>query len=205
MRKRGANYWLWSDCQLQSTKRQLEADGDIHIEVRARSSRQSVTQLFVGVYQGNGLPLAEEYYPHCPDESVPQVLEWGARRGYFLIQSLQRPSKVWPLSQRQGSNANASATDLLAHGTWSRLNFLSEIQAAQARCQRASREMLAIMKKAKVTEEEWAKCREELDAAINHRAFVIRNNGRSTYADPAGAVPARPCAAEVVSERSVHM
>jgi hypothetical protein len=191
MRKRGAKYWLWSDCQLQSTTRRLEAHGDIHIEIRARSSRQSVTQLFVGVYQANGLPLAEEYYAHCPDESVSQALEWGERRGYFLIESLQneRPTKVWPLSERHA--ANDSTNVYLARSTWSRLTFLSEIQAAQARYQRACREMVTLMKKAKVTQEDWRRCSDELDAAIHHRAAVLRINGRSTYEDYVAAEPTR--------------
>ena len=93
MKKRGAKFWLWSDCQLQSTLRRVTADCGIQIELQARSSRKSIIQLFVGVYDGRGLPLVEEYYAHCPEESVTQALEWGQKRAHFLTECKQQAAK----------------------------------------------------------------------------------------------------------------
>ena len=183
MRKRGAKYWLWSDCQLQSTVRRLTADCGIQIELHSRSSRQFITQLFVGVYDGSGYPLVEEYYAHCPDESVTDALDWGQKRGCFLIESVKNKSRnrICPISGRHASNDAPARSH--ADKAWSRAAFMNQAQAAQTRYQKACREMVAIMKKTKVAKEDWEKCRTELNAAIDERTAVLRVNGRSAYGD----------------------
>jgi hypothetical protein len=88
-------------------------EGGFQIELFARHSRQAITQIFVGIYEANGLPLAEEYYAHCPDESIAQALEWGEKRGCFLIERArnQRPIRIWPRTMNHPSDNAARSLD----------------------------------------------------------------------------------------------
>jgi hypothetical protein len=176
MTKRGEKYWLWSDCLLQSTTRKTVTDGGAQIEVSARTSRRAVTQLFVGAYQANGLALAEEYYADCPDESVEQALDWGEKRGRFLIESrgAHRAARAWP--KRTSRGRTGLALPAIDVRDWSRTAFLAQINAAQARYKTACRKMVEIMKRSDVPKEEWEACRVELNAAIDERASALRIN-----------------------------
>ncbi|OQR36773.1 hypothetical protein BWR59_03655 [Pseudomonas sp. Bc-h] len=200
MKKRGTKFWLWSDCQLQSTLRRVTADCGIQIELQARSSRKSIIQLFVGVYDGRGLPLVEEYYAHCPEESVTQALEWGQKRAHFLTESISNKprSRIWPISLRDASNDALARSQI--ETTWSRAAFMNQAQAAQARYQKACRAMVDIMKKTKVAKEDWEKCRVELNAAIDQRAAVLRLNGLSMYLGSEAGPLSEPSACAICSD-----
>lgn len=176
MTKRGEKYWLWSDCLLQSTTRKTFTEGGAQIEVSARTSRRAVTQLFVGAYQANGLALAEEYYADCPDESVEQALDWGEKRGRFLIESrgTHRAARAWP--KRTSRSRTGLALPAVDARDWSRTAFLAQINAAQARYKTACRNMVEVMKRSGVPKEEWEACRMELNAAIDQRANALRIN-----------------------------
>ena len=42
------------------------------------------TQLFLGIYAGNGRALLEEYYPARPGETMTRALVWGVERARAL-------------------------------------------------------------------------------------------------------------------------
>jgi len=45
-----------------------------------RLSRLGATQLFLGLYAGDGRALVEEYYPARPGETMTRAMVWGVDR-----------------------------------------------------------------------------------------------------------------------------
>ncbi len=173
MQRRGAKYWLWADLQLEANERlETELDGTI-IDVRARISRTSVTQLFVGVYKRSGTMVAEEYYPQCADLTVEQAIDWGRVRGRFLIES------VCFFSSPHKLNAAVCQHDLTetcstSVGGAGRHQFLHAADDAR-RCYRsAQNRMTRMMRAADVAGPEWEQCRADLQNALDRVALLAR-------------------------------
>lgn len=51
-----------------------------HWTMQVRLSRLGATQLFLGLYAGDGRALLEEYYPALPGETMTRALVWGVDR-----------------------------------------------------------------------------------------------------------------------------
>lgn len=80
MMRRGSRYWLWADCELHCRSHdEVLSDGSI-IDVQARVSRKGRTQLFIGVYNGEGLPVFEEAHDELPNDTMTTALAWGVGR-----------------------------------------------------------------------------------------------------------------------------
>mgnify|MGYP006193155579 FL=1 len=80
MRVREETYWQWADAQLHSRSHDEALSDGTTLDVQVRLSRLGATQLFLGVYAGNGRALLEEYYPTRPGETMTRALVWGVDR-----------------------------------------------------------------------------------------------------------------------------
>jgi hypothetical protein len=75
--RRGSTYWLWADCELHCRSyEEVVSDGTI-IDVQTRISRKGRTQLFIGVYDKQGVPLFEEAHDSLPNDTMTTALAWG--------------------------------------------------------------------------------------------------------------------------------
>lgn len=80
MMRRGSRYWLWADCELHCRSHdEVLSDGTV-IDVQTRVSRKGRTQLFLGVYSKDGLPLFEEAHDELPNDTMTTALAWGVGR-----------------------------------------------------------------------------------------------------------------------------
>ncbi|UVJ41932.1 hypothetical protein NVV94_14615 [Pseudomonas sp. LS1212] len=84
MRHRGSQYWAWSDCQLPSRLHDEALSDGTQLNVQVRVSRHGVTQLFIGLYEGGGTMMFEEYYDSLLDETISHALVWGVNRARAL-------------------------------------------------------------------------------------------------------------------------
>lgn len=84
MRVREQTYREWADARLHSRCHdEVLSDGTI-LDIQVRLSRLGATQLFLGLYAGNGKALVEEYYPTRPGETMTRALVWGVERARAL-------------------------------------------------------------------------------------------------------------------------
>lgn len=178
MQRRGAQFWFWADCQLAATERvhRLE-DGSI-VDVQARTSRRSTTQLFVGVYKHCGRMLAEEFYHCCADETVDQAVAWGQGRARLIFDSLQ------PFTAPHKVKASPSKPhDVQAHqakdGDPRRERFLAATRDARHDYDLAKARLMQMMRSGHCTFEDWAKCQSDFNSAIDRWVSLSR-----TYGDP---------------------
>lgn len=79
MRRQGI-FWQWADCLLISQNRTVQTAEGFQLDVRVRTSRQGIVQVFVGVYLCTGAMIAEEYYPDHPGHGLGLALVWGEAR-----------------------------------------------------------------------------------------------------------------------------
>jgi hypothetical protein len=84
MRVREETYWQWADAQLHSRSHDEALSDGTTLDVQVRLSRLGATQLFLGIYAGNGRALLEEYYPARPGETMTRALVWGVERARAL-------------------------------------------------------------------------------------------------------------------------
>ncbi|HDS1818861.1 TPA: hypothetical protein QEM96_005358 [Pseudomonas putida] len=99
MRVREETYWQWADAQLHSRSHDEALSDGTTLDVQVRLSRLGATQLFLGVYAGNGRALLEEYYPTRPGETMTRALVWGVERaralatGALPLPAMSRPRR----------------------------------------------------------------------------------------------------------------
>jgi len=80
MRVREETYWHWADAQLHSRSHDEALSDGTTLDVQVRLSRLGATQLFLGLYAGDGRALVEEYYPARPGETMTRAMVWGVDR-----------------------------------------------------------------------------------------------------------------------------
>jgi hypothetical protein len=61
----------------------------MQVEVRARMSHEGVTQVFIGIYDGHGVMLCEEFHDRDRDEPCCAVLKWGTQRARDILAETQ--------------------------------------------------------------------------------------------------------------------
>jgi hypothetical protein len=181
MHRRGEQYWRWSDCQLECvTRRAMSIDGT-QIEIRGRTSRESITQLFVGIYRPNGLALAEEFYPHCAEESLLDALDWGLQRGHYLVDSTHTFTAPHRLVIKTEARAPVSVTP--ASEEAARATFLLNARLAREAYDAANRKVMEMMKKGDVLGAQWDECRAQLNRAIDSWSLLPRTYVSSPSGD----------------------
>ncbi|MNJ28911.1 hypothetical protein D3C77_234660 [compost metagenome] len=80
MRNRGDKFWLWADATLSHRYHDEELADGTRIDVQVRLSRTGETQLFIGVYNSNGVLIVEEIYDSLPGETLTRAQAWGLNR-----------------------------------------------------------------------------------------------------------------------------
>lgn len=80
MRHRGSCFRSWSNNLLPTTLHTEELDDGMQIEIQARLSRTGGTQLFIGVYDVDGIRICEEAYQALPGQNVSRALVMGTQR-----------------------------------------------------------------------------------------------------------------------------
>ena len=99
MRVREETYWQWADAQLHSRCHDEALSDGTTLDVQVLLSRLGATQLFLGLYAGDGRALLEEYYPARPGETMTRALVWGVDRARAMATgALPLPE---PRSQRR--------------------------------------------------------------------------------------------------------
>jgi hypothetical protein len=79
MRRQGI-FWEWADCMLISQNRTVQTAEGLQLDVRIRTSRQGIVQVFIGVYLSTGEMIVEEYYPNHLDHDQGLALVWREER-----------------------------------------------------------------------------------------------------------------------------
>lgn len=91
MRTRGQTYLNWVDAQLHCRTHTEVLDSGLTVDVQVRLSRVGATQLFIGLYGQNGLPIHEEAYQARPGQSMTTALLWGVSRARDVAASQAFP------------------------------------------------------------------------------------------------------------------
>ncbi len=93
MKKRGSAFSEWFDNTLHHRSHdELMRDGTC-IDVQVRLARRSVTQLFIGVYRGDGVAIFEEFYESLPTETMTKALVWGTDRARAFAVTVKLPDQ----------------------------------------------------------------------------------------------------------------
>ena len=61
MRRRGAQFWLWTNTRLPLHTHEEVLSNGVQVEVQARISVEGVTQVFMGIYADDGWAICEEF------------------------------------------------------------------------------------------------------------------------------------------------
>lgn len=100
MRNRGSTYWEWAnpDIHFRNFDERLSCGSLINVQVRL--SKESVTQVFVGVYDAKGNMLLENYYPDCRGQTLTIAMAWALQQAHDWIDNKGslRPPPVSPIS-----------------------------------------------------------------------------------------------------------
>ena len=104
MRMRGPSYYQWADSQLPNFSHVEEYGADAHIDVVVRSSRQGITQLFLGIYNSFGMTMVEEYFDALPDLNTTQAMHWGIARAKAFVDGAATRKVVLLSTVRNGGH-----------------------------------------------------------------------------------------------------
>lgn len=80
MRVRGDVFWEWADPTIHHRTHEETLDDGSYIDVQVRLSSTGITQMFIGVYDPEGMALHEEALDSRPGESMTRALAWGVGR-----------------------------------------------------------------------------------------------------------------------------
>lgn len=69
---------------LISQHRTVQTAEGLQLDVRVRTSRQGIVQVFVGVYLSTGAMIVEEYYPNHSGDGLGLALIWGEERARHI-------------------------------------------------------------------------------------------------------------------------
>ena len=106
MMRRGSTYWLWADCELHCRSyEEVLSDGSI-VDVQTRISRKGRTQLFIGVYYKNGVPLFEKVHDWLPKDTMTTALDWGVG----CARKIARENMVFAKSSERYSGRESART-----------------------------------------------------------------------------------------------
>ena len=97
VRRRGAQYWFWTNSRLALHSHEEVLSDGLQIEVQARINTSGVTQVFVGVYLPDGRAGSEEFHDLETQESCELALKWGTWRSreiFFDHHGFTAPHRV---------------------------------------------------------------------------------------------------------------
>jgi hypothetical protein len=175
MRRRGAQFWLWTNTRLPLHTHEEVLNDGVHIEVQARVNHGGITQVFVGVYGSNGWAIGEEFYDRRVGEHHCTALKWGTQRAREIVAGTQgfvAPHRVQLTLSTVITDESVLALRRMEMTERERLKIRSEDAWAEYRAAKAA--MLTLMRSTKVDPGMWADHKERLRQAIDRRACVQR-------------------------------
>ncbi|ANJ54692.1 hypothetical protein [Pseudomonas silesiensis] len=175
MRRRGAQFWLWTNTRLPLHTHEEVLNDGVHIEVQARVNHGGITQVFVGVYGSNGWAIGEEFYDRRVGEHHCTALKWGTQRAREIVAGTQgfvAPHRVQLTLSTVITDESVLALRRMEMTEREHLKLRSE-DAWTEYCA-AKTAMLALMRLTKVDPGMWADHKERLRQAIDRRACVQR-------------------------------
>ncbi|MDR9755001.1 hypothetical protein RG836_26500 [Pseudomonas sp. SZMC_28357] len=176
MRRRGAQYWLWSNSQLQGRSHDESLPDGTQIEVQARCNRDQVIQVFVGLYGRDGGAIVEEFHDRDGAESLASALEWGCVRAQELLAiagGFRAPHRIQRTLGVVLEDPCAMALRRMDMSEEEQIRLKS--QDAWDEYLRAKEAMLALMRSTKVDSEVWETQKRRLRDAIDRRAALRRS------------------------------
>jgi hypothetical protein len=186
--KRGGKFWLWADCLLDVVGHQAQGRHGYSIDVRARTSREACTQMFIGVYSATGTAVCEEFYPRLTEDTVDGALSWGIRRSELLIDQTElfiSPHRI-RAHLTHASEDHCSSVEL---ETGERESYLLASKNALAHYVQAKAALVSVMRDRNsdgLTIREYA---QRLNAALDAWAFLPRQYLNSTRAESNAKTP----------------
>ncbi|MCS3837293.1 hypothetical protein HNR03_001891 [Pseudomonas sp. JAI111] len=175
MRRRGAQFWLWTNTRLPlHTHEEVLSDG-VQVEVQARVSHTGVTQVFIGIYADSGWAICEEFHDRCVGEFYCTALKWGARRARELVadtRAFVAPHRVQLTLDPVITDEKTLALRRMEMTERERLKIRTD--DAWLEYVAAKEAMLDLMRAPKVDPGVWADHKERLRQAIDRRISVQR-------------------------------
>lgn len=175
MRRRGAQYWLWTNSRLALHSHEEVLNNGWQIEVQVRVSPAGVTQVFVGVYTQEGRALAEEFHDRGDEVCCALSLRWGAQRAREIVLDHQ----VFVAPHRTQCVLSTVVTDPLLLAL--RRMDMNEgerlkLKAADAWSEylEAKAAVLALMRRTRIDPDVWADSKARLQQAIDRRVCIQR-------------------------------
>ncbi|QCY10929.1 hypothetical protein [Pseudomonas sp. MPC6] len=175
MRRRGAQFWLWTNRRLPLQSHEEVLSDGVEIEVQARINQGGITQVFVGVYGPNGWAIGEEFYDRRVGEHYCIALKWGTQRAREMVAATQAfvaPHRVQLTLSTVITDESVLALRRMEMTERERLKLRTEDAWAEYRAAKTA--MLALMRSTKVDPGMWADHKERLRQAIDRRACVQR-------------------------------
>ncbi len=175
VRRRGAQYWLWSNSRLALYSHEEVLRDGLQIEVQARINTRGVTQVFVGVYLEDGRALSEEFHDRETEQSCEVALKWGTRRAREILLDYQgfiSPHRVQCVLSPVVTDPLALALRRMDMSETERL----KLKAADAWSEylEAKAVVLELMRRTRVDPGLWAESKARLQQAIDRRVCVQR-------------------------------
>lgn len=175
MRRRGAQFWLWTNTRLPLHTHEEVLGNGVQIEVHARISAEGVTQVFLGVYGADGWPVCEEHHERNVGEHYCAALKWGTRRAREIVadtQAFVAPHRMQLTLSPVITDESVIALRRMEMTERERLKLRSA--DAWSEYLAAKEAMLVLMRSSRVDPTVWADHKERLRQAIDRRACVQR-------------------------------
>lgn len=175
MRRRGAQFWLWTNTRLPLHTHEEVLGNGVQIEVHARVSVEGVTQVFLGIYGADGWPICEEHHERSVGEHYCAALKWGTQRAREVVadtQAFVAPHRVQLTLSPVITDESVIALRRMEMTERERLKLRSD--DAWSEYLAAKEAMLTLMRSNKVDPGVWADHKERLRQAIDRRACVQR-------------------------------
>lgn len=173
MRRRGTQYWLWSNSQLHSRSHDEVLPDGTQIDVQARFNREHETQLFVGLYARDGAPLAEEFYDREGHPTLAKALEWGCTRAQAILNTVTAFRAPHRIQLTLGVVLDDPCALALRHMEMSADETLRlKRQDAWDEYLKAKQAVLDLMRADKVDSDVWESQKRRLRDAIDRRAAL---------------------------------
>lgn len=173
MRRRGAEFWLWSNSQLHGRSHDEVLPDGTQVEVQARFNREQVTQVFIGVYTCDGTPLAEEFYDREGHPTLAKALAWGCTRAQAILTTVSEFRAPHRIQLTVGVVVDDPCELALRHMEMSADESLRlKRRDAWDEYLDAKQAVLDMMRSSKVDSEVWETQKRRLRNAIDRRAAL---------------------------------
>lgn len=175
MRRRGAQYWLWTNSRLPLHGLEEVLSDGLQIEVQARVNPDGMTQVFVGVYAAEGRAISEEFYDRGTSACLEVSLKWGAERARQIVldqQAFVSPHRVQTTLSAVVTNPSVLALRRMEMSERERLKLKAD--DAWQEYLEAKALVLELMRRTRVDPALWAESKARLQQAIDRRVCVQR-------------------------------